>query len=305
MDKTGKSLGRVLGRCQEQLMEGSKQGQRAQASITHLEDVICAIKELEPQASAAELNVGNRYAPRKLQVQALACDLQKLDIGTIDKTRRRQLNRPVGHEICIECRTVIGAGCGETHGVGSSTGSTNPNCASQNKLLTPSKFAPPKTNDNSRRRGRRGRDGDNQPPQRQNKPQSELSNARFPFGCPFYFYDNEEHRICLHYELKRIGDVRQHIYRFHVQPSHCPRCGIVFQDDITYAQRDIHERQRICEATSDFRRYSGATSDQLASMSNAAARRCSSTDEERCIGRTVDRKTSVAYTRPNLMYWES
>ncbi|KAI0454303.1 hypothetical protein F5B21DRAFT_240005 [Xylaria acuta] len=284
MDKTGKSLGRILGQCQEQLIEGSKQGQRAQASIARLDDVICTIRELGPQAPAAESDVGIRDASRKLQVQALICSLQKLDIGSVDNTQGSELDRLAGHEIYIECHTVVvGAGCGETRGVGSSAASTDPSCASQNKPLTPSQSAVgyPKKNHNSRRRGRRGRDGDDQPPQRQNKPQLGLSNARLPFGCPFYFHDKEEHQNCLNYELKRIVDVRQHIYRFHVQPSYCPRCGILFQNDTDYTQRDTHERQRICEATGDIPRYSGATSDQLGSMSYAATHRCSSTDEER------------------------
>ncbi|KAI0864271.1 hypothetical protein F4860DRAFT_437433 [Xylaria cubensis] len=267
MDKTGKSLGRVLNRCQEQIMEGFKQEQRAQASIAHLEDVICAIKKLGPQASAIEPDVGNRYASRKVQIQALAYDLEKLGIGPIDKS--------LGHGICIECRTVIVAGCNETSGVG---GSTGPSYASQ-KTPNQSASGNPKKNHDSRQRGRRGQGGNNQPPRRQNEPQSESSNAGFSFGCPFYFHDKEEHQTCLNYKLKRVGDVRQHIWRYHVQPSHCPRCGIVFPNDINYAQRDAHERQRTCEAINDVRRCSGATSDQLASMNNAATHRCSSTED--------------------------
>ncbi|KAI8952596.1 hypothetical protein F4801DRAFT_214188 [Xylaria longipes] len=287
MDKTGKSLGRILGRCQEQLMEGSKQGQRAQASITRLEDIICAIGELGPQDPVAELDVGNRYSPGKLQVKALICDLQLLNIGAIDNTQECRLDRPVGHGTHIECRTVIGAGCGETSRVGSSTASANPSCDSQEKPLTPSQSASGhlKKVQISRRRRRRGRDRDNQPPQRQTKPRLGLLNAGFFFGCPFYFHDPEEHQDCLNHELKRIADVRQHIWRFHVQPSHCPLCGIVFHTDINYAQRDAHLLQQICEVTSDVTRCPGATSDQLASMGDRAAYRYCSTAEERCYSR--------------------
>ncbi|KAI0185096.1 hypothetical protein EV127DRAFT_485474 [Xylaria flabelliformis] len=258
-------------------MEGSKQEQRAQASIAHLEDVICAIKKLRPQASAIEPDVGNHYASRKVQVQALAYDLEKLDIGPIENPRRCQLNRPVGHGICIECRTVIVAGCNETSGVGGSTGSFGPSYDSQ-RTPNQSTSGNPKKNHDPRRRGR-SQGGNNQPPQRQNESQSESSNAGFSFGCPFYFHDKEEHQTCLNYKLKRVGDVRQHIWRFHVQPSHCPRCGIVFPNDINYAQRDTHERQRTCEAINDVRRCSGATSDQLASMNNAATHKYSSTED--------------------------
>ncbi|KAI0471198.1 hypothetical protein F4859DRAFT_110270 [Xylaria cf. heliscus] len=286
MDETGTSLDRILGQYQEQLMEGSKQGQRAETTITHLEGVICAIRELEPLGTAEEPDVGTRGDSQKpqVQVQALIYDLQGLEIGPIDKTKGDRLDRPVGHKIHIKCCTIVGVRHGEMSGVVSSnTASANPSYASSRKHRAPSPSAPGylKRNQNSRRRGRRGREGDNQPPESQNKPQSGLSNARRPFGCPFYFHNKEEHQFCLNYELKRIGDVRQHIYRFHVQPSHCPRCGIVFQDDITYEQRDTHERQRICEATSHFRLYSGATSEQLLSMRNAAAHRGSSTEEER------------------------
>ncbi|KAI1736966.1 hypothetical protein F4680DRAFT_235639 [Xylaria scruposa] len=269
MDKTEKSFGRVVNRCQEQLMEASEQGQRAQASITLLKDVICTIKnELGLQDSTTEI-----------QVQALTYDLRKLDLGPIDKTPRCRL---VGHEICIECHTVIVAGCNEISGVGGNIGSAGPSYASQ-KAPDQSASGPPKRNHNSRRGGRRGRGGSNQPPQRQNKPQPGPPSAELSFGCPFYFHDKEEHQSCLNYKLKRIGDVRQHIWRSHVQPSYCPRCGIVFQNDINYAQRDIHinDRQRICEAISDLPRYSGATSDQLASMTTAANHRYNSTDRDR------------------------
>ncbi|KAI0549838.1 hypothetical protein F4679DRAFT_544855 [Xylaria curta] len=379
MDKTGKSLGRVLTRCQEQLMEGSKQEQRAQASIAHLEDVICAVKKLGTQASATGLDIDDS---QKLQVQALAYELgsigpvrralgsdkgarndreidglsgslassnpfadqpptggsgqngktptqkpssrvqsiyarlrgspsnhitseadkfrflaefdtvfliddsvsmtcsdrgdvrfkQGFDIGPIDKSR------PVGHGICIECRTVIVAGFNEISGV-RGTGSSGPSYASQKTSSQSTSGSTNKGPDSHRREWGRDRGNNNQPPQRQKKQQSESSNSRFSFGCPFYFHDKEEHQSCLNYKLKRIGDVRQHIWRFHVQPSHCPRCGIVFPNDINYAQRDTHERQRTCEVTNDVRRCSGATSDQLASMNNAATHRCSSTEE--------------------------
>lgn len=123
----------------------------------------------------------------------------------------------------------------------------------------------------SQQRGRDdGRDGDDRR-QRQNSIWPYPDNASWQLACPFYLHNRHEHWNCLNYELNRIVDVRQHIYRHHALPSYCPHCGVEFPNDSIYAQRDSHMAN--CEVTGQQFRRLGATSDQLESMSNAATHR--------------------------------
>ncbi|KAI8632651.1 hypothetical protein F5Y19DRAFT_326086 [Xylariaceae sp. FL1651] len=192
-----------------------------------------------------------------------------------------RLDPVVGHEIFIGYHTV-GAGYDETHGTGSGEASANPSCSPQKEPLTSSSHALRRSKNREKLRRQRGsRDGDDRPFQRRTKSQSGPSNASLLFACPFYLHNKEEHQNCLNYELKRIVDVRLHIYRFHVQPSYCPWCRTVFQDDPTYAQRDAHVNQRVCGLTGDVFRHPGATSDQLGSMTYAGAHGRGSNDVER------------------------
>ncbi|KAI3335801.1 hypothetical protein F4824DRAFT_463602 [Ustulina deusta] len=300
VDESGKSLGRVLGRCGGLPTKGCKQEQCAQASIARLENGICAT-ESRPHPPAAEPTVGGRCTPRELQV---ICDLQKLEIGAMDSTQedlailivhnstiykidpRFRTTRPTlaaGSSISIERRTVVvGTVCGETQGTPSGTASTNPSCASQKEPLTPSEHVPNYPNRNrNRRRQRRSRDSDDQQPQRRSKPRSGPSDVRRWFACPFYRYNPDVHRNCLNYKLSRIVDVRLHICRFHTQPSYCPRCGTEFQDDPVYTQRDAHLDPEHCEVLGDVARPSGATSEQLESMASAAMHGRGCTEEGR------------------------
>lgn len=57
-------------------------------------------------------------------------------------------------------------------------------------------------------------------------------------ACPFYKRDPLEHSGCVKYKLKRIKDVKQHIYRHHSKPPfHCPRCFKTFE---TLEAKDSH-----------------------------------------------------------------
>lgn len=151
--------------------------------------------------------------------------------------------------------------------------------APHRESLTPGHCAPrhQKKNEGSRRQ-RRGKDNEDRPPQRRNKLWLDPSDARLPFACPFYYNSKEEHRGCLNYKLNRIGDVRQHIRRHHVQPSYCPRCNVEFQGDITYERRDAHVSLRACTDTEIHEKPSGATSYQIQEMNNAANHGRSSDD---------------------------
>ncbi|WYZ40799.1 hypothetical protein EsH8_IV_001140 [Colletotrichum jinshuiense] len=48
------------------------------------------------------------------------------------------------------------------------------------------------------------------------------------FACPFFKFDRVKHLNCLHFQLKRVKDVKQHIFRKH--SFHCPRCFKIFPD---------------------------------------------------------------------------
>lgn len=48
-------------------------------------------------------------------------------------------------------------------------------------------------------------------------------------ACPFYKRNQVRHSNCLHFRLKRIKDVKQHLLRKHKQPYYCPICGLEFE----------------------------------------------------------------------------
>lgn len=59
-------------------------------------------------------------------------------------------------------------------------------------------------------------------------------------ACPFYKSDRHKHHDCLKYELRRGKDVKQHIYRKHVQPEFsCSRCYEIFS-----TSKDKHDHDR-------------------------------------------------------------
>ncbi|KAI1096769.1 hypothetical protein F5B19DRAFT_434431 [Rostrohypoxylon terebratum] len=102
------------------------------------------------------------------------------------------------------------------------------------------------------------------------------------FACIFYHSDNTRHWHCQHLTLKRIGDVRQHIWRKHACPVHCPTCGEEFHQrnpNQRIAARNEHINTRSCQER-DFPKF-WATEDMLDQMVNAANETNSYTDEER------------------------
>lgn len=64
------------------------------------------------------------------------------------------------------------------------------------------------------------------------------------FSCPFFKKDPLRHKDCLGFSLRRIQDVKQHLFRKHYNSSiYCPICRQDFSD---FNQRDNHIRQRVC-----------------------------------------------------------
>ena len=64
------------------------------------------------------------------------------------------------------------------------------------------------------------------------------------FACVFYKSNPLQHVRCLHFQLKRIRDVKQHLSRCHRQPRfYCPICFETFDDSDL---RNAHIRQRMC-----------------------------------------------------------
>lgn len=78
-------------------------------------------------------------------------------------------------------------------------------------------------------------------------------------ACPFYKKDPHKYQYCLSYQLRRIKDVKQHVYRKHSKPEfYCSRCFQVFS---TASDRDLHTRPASCEMQTD-PQYDGITTQQ-------------------------------------------
>ncbi|KAI0197952.1 hypothetical protein F4808DRAFT_286453 [Astrocystis sublimbata] len=64
------------------------------------------------------------------------------------------------------------------------------------------------------------------------------------FACPFYKRDAQQNQNCGGYILRRIKDVKQHIYRHHCRPeNYCSRC---FKEFESSNERDRHIREHMC-----------------------------------------------------------
>ncbi|KAI1321876.1 hypothetical protein F5Y16DRAFT_388364 [Xylariaceae sp. FL0255] len=74
--------------------------------------------------------------------------------------------------------------------------------------------------------------------------QERRATTGFNFACPFHKRFPVEHQECGKYKLRRIKDVKQHIYRLHCKPElYCPRC---FQTFKVIGERDQHVRSGTC-----------------------------------------------------------
>ena len=78
------------------------------------------------------------------------------------------------------------------------------------------------------------------------------------FACPYYKKNNIKHRGCLrNFQLRRIKDVKQHLYRKHRQVQFCPICGEEFD---TKAKQSTHIRAQSCQRQ-DFNEPEGISED--------------------------------------------
>ncbi|KAI1174929.1 hypothetical protein F4777DRAFT_354452 [Nemania sp. FL0916] len=63
-------------------------------------------------------------------------------------------------------------------------------------------------------------------------------------ACPFQKKNSRDYKSCSKYTLRRIKDVKQHIYRHHCKPElYCPRCSQNFKSP---TERDNHIRDAGC-----------------------------------------------------------
>ncbi|KAK1690966.1 hypothetical protein BDP55DRAFT_724541 [Colletotrichum godetiae] len=62
-------------------------------------------------------------------------------------------------------------------------------------------------------------------------------------ACRFYKADKRTHNRCFLLQLNKIRDVKQHLYRKHIQPHYCSRCGREFD---TQVEERCHTRQQDC-----------------------------------------------------------
>lgn len=88
-------------------------------------------------------------------------------------------------------------------------------------------------------------DGDGDGAKSNSKRRREAEVLRLNFACPFAKKDPVRWRPCYKPQLKKISYVKQHLYRTHLQPLFCTRCGMVFNNQEALSQ---HLRStRVCE----------------------------------------------------------
>lgn len=92
--------------------------------------------------------------------------------------------------------------------------------------------------------------------------------ANSELACPFYYKDPAKYHSCLtNHQLKRLHDVRVHLFEHHSIPFHCPTCKVAFN---YAAERDEHIRHRRCTFTAVFP-FVGVSQDQKKVISNINA----------------------------------
>lgn len=65
----------------------------------------------------------------------------------------------------------------------------------------------------------------------------------YRFACPFYVHSPNRHRTCLRDDLKRIIDIKRHLWAHHRRPYDCPVCGATFDAPAAW---DSHIRREEC-----------------------------------------------------------
>lgn len=107
-------------------------------------------------------------------------------------------------------------------------------------------------------------------------PEINLRKEPIAFACPFYKYNSQKHQECLRYELRRVKDVKQHIYRKHTQPEfYCARC---FEKFSTAESRDRHTVEPSCIRKEEIQ-FDGISSSQRKSLNSYVNRTQSAQDQ--------------------------
>ncbi|KAK1852620.1 hypothetical protein CCHR01_04774 [Colletotrichum chrysophilum] len=73
------------------------------------------------------------------------------------------------------------------------------------------------------------------------KNKTSSNDAPSRFACPYFKHDRVKHLDCLHFQLSRVKDVKQHIFRKH--QFHCPRCFEIFPDNMKCEKHIISGRE--------------------------------------------------------------
>ncbi|KAH8753334.1 hypothetical protein F5883DRAFT_432433 [Diaporthe sp. PMI_573] len=98
-------------------------------------------------------------------------------------------------------------------------------------------------------------------------------------ACPFQKSDPFRHQRCFGARLRRIKDVKQHVYRCHSNPEHyCAACYQIFD---TAVNRDRHSRQRVCQTVDNpsFEQFMGINEDQRKKLSERSIRTMSEEEQ--------------------------
>lgn len=162
-----------------------------------------------------------------------------------------------------------------------SAGSVHSEATTEPSRLTERKAAPHRAHKKSKRRhsGNNSHSDDNDDGHRaksKSKRRREAEGTRLNLACPFAKKDPVRWRSCYRHELSKISYVKQHLYRVHLQPLYCHRCGATYD-----RQEDLSEHMR-STTPCDVRSFSvpeGLTVEQRQRLSERLSSKLS--DEER------------------------
>ncbi|KAI1648392.1 uncharacterized protein F4817DRAFT_334813 [Daldinia loculata] len=155
-------------------------------------------------------------------------------------------------------------------GEGDGRGANNGPCGTSQDHSYP----PPGSSGNPRKQRNKRGGGDH--PERQPQKRRSIASAssrgerKRRYACPYFLRDNSAYFQCLGYHLHRVGDVRQHLLRQHLQEIHCPRCGHIFKGQTNNVDRDRHLNENNCD-TRVFNTPPGMTVDAVDRMREAAS----------------------------------
>jgi hypothetical protein len=107
------------------------------------------------------------------------------------------------------------------------------------------------------------------PPFKRQRSEEDADVQSLSLACPFYKKNVRQYQACLGFHLRRIKDVKQHIYRKHSHPDYyCSRCFTVFGNATL---RDQHTRHAGCLIKPD-QQFDGITDQQKKSLKQYVSR---------------------------------